>query len=107
MRSPVALRVLVTASASAMVFGAGVAAAAPSSGWTPTAWLGEAAVVAFAFALPALLAGSYLLAKRVLAGMRDHLGLTIAAAGLVIAAVAALYIGDVPGAVKIAGIAGG
>lgn len=107
MRSPVALRLMVTASASAIVFGAGVAAAAPSGGWMPTAWLGEAAVVAFAFALPALLAGSYLLAKRVLAGMRAHLGLTIAGLGLVLAAAAALYIGDVPGAVKIAGIAGG
>ena len=107
MRSPVALRALVAASASTIVFGAGVANAAPSGGWTPTAWLGEAAVVAFAFALPALLAGSYLLARRVLVGMRNHPVLSIAAVGLVVAAAAALFVGDIPGAVKLAGIAGG
>lgn len=106
MRCPVAFSVFGLATVAALFAGAQPAGAGPSTVWTATSWLGEAAVVAFAFALPALMAGAYLLVRRVWAGVRSHVGLSIAAVSLLLAA-AVVFLGfEIPGTVKLLGMAG-
>ena len=83
-----------------------VALSAPSVTLMPTSWLGEAASVAFAFALPALAAGAYLASRRLLQEVRDHPGLSLGAAGLITAGAMALFGFDIPGAARVFGIGG-
>lgn len=92
--------------AAVLVVASDQAIAAQSVTWMPTSWFGEAAVVALAFALPALAAGAYLLAKRIWRDMRSHPGLSLGAAGIVMAAILALLSLESPGAARMFGIGG-
>ena len=89
----------------AMVSGAPSAMAA-SVGVLPASFIGEAAVVAFAFTLPALTAAVYLLVQRIWQALRSHLVIalvTLTAAG----GVALIAIGmDLQGAGRMLGFAG-
>ncbi len=70
---------------------AGGVQAAPAGTFMPQSFLGEAAAVAFAFSLPALVAGIYLVMERLWVGIQRRVGMAVAAVGLVaIGAVAAV-----------------
>lgn len=59
----------------------------------PQSFLGEAAVVALAFSLPALVAGAYLVMERLWVGLQRRIGIVTAAVGLIaLAAVAAVSV---------------
>lgn len=78
----------------AAVLGGTPAWASPAGTFMPQSFLGEAAVVAFAFSLPALVAGAYLVMERLWVGLQRRIGIATAAVGLIalvaIAAVSAL-----------------
>lgn len=79
----------------ASVLAVGSAQAAPGGTFMPQSFFGEAAVVALAFSLPALVAGAYLVMERLWVGLQRRIGIVTAAVGLIaLLAVAAL---GVPG----------
>lgn len=81
-----------------------MAANAPTA--FPMGFIGEAAIVALAFALPAILAGAYLLAKRIGTVLGPRLAIGLVAACITAGSVFAVLGTDLPSAGHLLRLAG-